>query len=182
MSEEELVEMLKKKDMKALDELIEQYGRLILGVSRSILNEGPSSSFIDECYNDVVLILWSNISKFELQKGTFKNWIISLTKYKAIDYKRKANKRYEVEDIDNTKLSDKEDIEQRILDKEEKLNLEKVINKLDDIDKEIFTMRFIKDKSISEISKELNISSNVIYTRISRGKNKLRKLMEVYYE
>ena len=65
---------------------------------------------------------------------------------------------------------------------EERAVIESSINKLESIDKEIFRLRYIDEKSIEEISSIIGVTSNVIYTRISRGKKKLKRYMEGYYE
>lgn len=178
MDVNDLIEDIKKGKSDALDDLVDEYGKLIYGVIASIMLPNNMDSEIDECFNDILLTIWFKIESFDLNKGKFRNWIISLSKYKALDYlrKRKVNEEF------NDQILKGKSIEEKILNNEEKEILREAINSLEDIDKEIFTLRFIEDLSIEEISGKLNIDKGTLYTRISRGKKKLKKLMEGYYE
>ncbi|WP_232423588.1 MULTISPECIES: sigma factor [Bacillus] len=45
--------------------------------------------FIDEIVNDVFITLWFHIDSYDEDKALFQHWLISVSKYKAIDFKRK---------------------------------------------------------------------------------------------
>ncbi len=179
MDVNDLIEDIKKGKSDALDALVDEYGKLIYGVIASIMLPNNMDSEIDECFNDVLITIWFKIDNFDLNKGKFRNWIISLSKYKALDYLRKRKKD---EELNEEYISEEASIEEEMLSNEEKDLLKKSINSLENIDREIFTLRFIEDFSIEEISRKLNIDKGTLYTRISRGKKKLKKLMEGYYE
>lgn len=109
-----------------------------------------------------------------LWKGNLKSWIVSITKYKAIDIKRKIsnhNKTFEYKDeithIEND--CSLESIENNEL-------IEDLLNTLDDMDREIFLKRYLKGFSIDEIAQELGYSKDYIYTRISRARKKMKKI------
>lgn len=179
MDVNDLIEDIKKGKSDALDDLVDEYGKLIYGVIASIMLPNNMDSEIDECFNDVLITIWFKIESFDLNKGKFRNWIISLSKYKALDYLRKRKRD---EELNEEHISDEASIEEEMLSNEEKDFLKKSINSLESIDRDIFTLRFIEDLSIEEISEKLNIDKGTLYTRISRGKKKLKKLMEGYYE
>lgn len=179
MDVNDLIEDIKKGKSDALDDLVDEYGKLIYGVIASIMLPNNMDSEIDECFNDVLITIWFKIESFDLNKGKFRNWIISLSKYKALDYLRKRKRD---EELNEEHISDEASIEEEMLSNEEKDFIKKSINSLESIDRDIFTLRFIEDLSIEEISEKLNIDKGTLYTRISRGKKKLKKLMEGYYE
>lgn len=86
----EIVEGLRKQDMLALHTAIDRYGDLIYKVVHSILDTAHSKVLVDECVDDILLIVWYNISSYDENRGKFRNWLISVAKFKAIDYKRKV--------------------------------------------------------------------------------------------
>lgn len=165
-----------------MDQLILQYSNLIYGVIGSVLGEHHERGEIEECYNDVLLILWYKIDSFRIEKGQFKNWLISIAKFKALDYKRKIKRKRIEQTIEQLILQDGEDVEKVLLQEEEKEFVLQAINQLDDVDNSIFYQRYIADESIEDISKRLHMSTSAIYTRLSRGKQKLKRVMEGYYE
>lgn len=94
MSDKDLIDKSKIGDPRALDEMITKYSNLIYGVSKRILSDSHEEKYIDDCFNDVLIIIWHNSHKFNFNVGSFKNWIISISKNQAIDYKRVSNKLY----------------------------------------------------------------------------------------
>lgn len=182
MNDLKIIEGLIDKDSDTLDVLLLKYNKLIYGVINSVLNLSHERFDIDECFNDIILTIWYNASKYDANKGNLDSWIASISKFKAIDYKRKSNKKYNQKNVDEVILEEIENTEALILNSEKKEYLEKAIDILNPIDRRIFKMRFLEDKDIKSISKELGISADNIYTKISRGKKKIKCFMEENYE
>ncbi|ACD23016.1 MULTISPECIES: sigma-70 family RNA polymerase sigma factor [unclassified Clostridium] len=179
MLDDKLINKIKERKNEGLDMLIDEYGKLCYGVISSVLAPNNMNESIDECFDDVLITVWYKIELFEAVKGSLRNWIISVCKFKALDYLRKKRENLE---INNEKIEDEINIENHIIKEEEKEELLKAIEKLGDMDRDIFKLRFIEERDIEYISNKLGIEKGSIYTRISRGKTKLRKLMEGYYE
>ncbi|EOO17964.1 RNA polymerase subunit sigma-70 [Bacillus mycoides] len=95
----EIVEGLRKQDMLALHTAIDRYGDLIYKVVHSVLDTAHSKVLVDECVDDILLIVWYNINSYDKKRGKFRNWLISVAKFKAIDYKRKSNKVYQLQEF-----------------------------------------------------------------------------------
>lgn len=183
MKDIDLILEIRAKEKQGLDNLINQYGKLIYSVLNSVLDRTQDKEYMDECFDDVLLNIWYNIDCFDEDKGIFKNWIISIAKYKGIDYKRKSNEKYEICQINTLTITSKTNIEEEVVIKEEINELMELIEKLNYMDKLIFIKKYLDEESIEEISKELKLSREYIYNRISRGKKKLRGLKEEkYYE
>ena len=175
IKEKELIYMIKNKDIKAFASLIDDFGKLVYYVAGNVLKEDYEKDLIDECYNDVFTTIWFNIDCFDEEKGNFKNWLISITKYKAIDIKRKNFKNNNcVEYTDE--ITTIEDKELEKIEDEEIIN--NILNSLEEKDKIIFIKRYLEGYSIKEIAKELGYSENYIHTRISRTRKKLKNIKE----
>lgn len=183
MTDTKIINGLINQDMKSLDLLIDTYGRLIYTVINNILDRSHNKNDIDECFDDILLNIWYNIDCFDESKGVFKNWIISIAKFKAIDYKRKISKSLSNIDINSTDIAESSNIEEELTIKEEYEELFMLIDKLSEVDRSIFIKKYINEESITEISKDLKLSPDYIYNRISRGKKKLQDMKRrLYYE
>jgi RNA polymerase sigma-70 factor (ECF subfamily) len=174
INEKKIIEGILKEDKESLDELISLYGKLVYYIANSILVESHEKRYLDECYDDVFISLWFNMDCFDDEKGSLKSWIVSITKYKAIDIKRKIsshNKTFEYKDeVTNIKNDcSLENIENNKL-------IEDLLNTLEDKDREIFLKRYLIGISIEEIAQELGYSKEYIYTRISRAGKKMRRM------
>ncbi len=114
-----------------------------------------------------------NIKSFDNKKNTLKNWIGVVSKYKTIDYKRKYLNELKLYDIDD----DLNIIDKNLLECEIKEEVNYLLQNLNEKDRQLFIKRYIEDLDIDTIAKEMNTSSSNIYMRISRCKQKLRKLV-----
>ncbi|ENK1244166.1 sigma-70 family RNA polymerase sigma factor [Clostridium botulinum] len=172
--DEEIYSLIKNRNEKGMELLINEYASLIKAIIRKHLYNLPQ--YHEECINDVYLGIWNNIVSFNKKKNILKNWIAAIAKYKAIDYKRKYLKTLEHIDISQVDIESNFIIEKEILKSELDYEVEEILNNLNLFDKQLFIKLFLKEESIKEVSKEFNIKPSVIYNRVSRGKSKLRSI------
>ncbi|MDF2877844.1 MAG: polymerase, sigma-24 subunit, subfamily [Clostridia bacterium] len=174
--EEEIVELLQERKPQGIDYLMDVYGHLIYGVIYNTAYHQMKREDMEECYNDVIFIIWSKINQYDPQKGTFKNWMIAIVKFRTIDYIRKYKKlqqeNSEEKDVEN------QSAEEIFMSRESHQVLKRAIQELEKTDQQIFQWRYIEDLSIEAISSRLKMTPQALYTRISRGKKRLRKWME----
>lgn len=104
---------------------------------------------------------------------------MAVTKYKAIDYKRKICGQVNSECIDDYSLTDHENTEKLIIEKENREELLALINSMDPVDREIFIRRYFLDEEISNIAAKLSIRRSAVDNRLSRGRKSLKKKFSV---
>ncbi|HEY5560591.1 MAG TPA: sigma-70 family RNA polymerase sigma factor [Clostridiaceae bacterium] len=168
--------LLKKKKENALDYVIDTYGRLIKSIVKKHLYN--FESFQDECFNDILLVVWYDIENFNDEKGSFQNWLAAVAKYKCIDYKRKYLKHLENHSIDNIDLSDNDQVERNLLENELSEDMESLLSSLKPQDKNIFLKYYKDEMNIELISKETGIKTSAIYNKLSRGRTRLKSTFE----
>lgn len=171
------IKQIKNKNPKGLDFIVNNYSNLVFKITHSVLNSSFHSHHIEECVNDVFLSVWNNIDSFDENKGNFKKWISAISKYKAIDYKRKFFKQSTCECIDKYELSlyDKENLENNIISKENRKELLSAINEMHDKDREIFIRRYFLYEGIENIAKTFGVNRSMIDKRLSRGRKLLKE-------
>lgn len=169
MNDRQLVCGILHKDEQALDCLVDRYGGLI----KSIVSFHLCDIYRDECINDILLSIWNNISKYDSAKNSLKNWIGAVCKYKCIDYKRKYYKE-QFSQLDEN-IPSSFSIESNLLKQEIENDIDSLLSALSPEDQVIFRKRYIDNETTEEISHSMNISSSVLYNRLSRGRQKLKK-------
>lgn len=172
--DEEIYSLIKNRNEKGMELLINEYAALIKAIVKKHLYNLPQ--YHEECINDVYLRIWNNITGFDREKNVLKNWIAAIAKYRAIDYKRKYLKTLEQIDISEMDIESDFVIEKEALKNELDYEVEELLKNLNPLDKQIFIKLFVKEESIEEVSNEFNIKPSAIYNRVSRGKSKLRSL------
>ncbi|WP_252225858.1 sigma-70 family RNA polymerase sigma factor [Clostridium sp. ZBS2] len=168
---------LKKKNEKALDYVIDNYGWIIKSIVKKHLYNLKSTQ--DECINDILLGIWNNIESFDENKGDFKNWVAGIAKFKCIDYKRKYLKGLEYENIDDLNISTPDNVHEEIVKSELESDIEEMLSCLKEKDRDLFYKLYVDEKDISDITKEMGIKREVVYNRLSRGKKKIQKIFKI---
>ena len=127
-----------------------------------------------ECVNDVLPKVWEKICHHDETKNKFSSWLIAVSKYNALDYKRKLIKIEEQYNIEDLMLADEKQVEEQILCNEGRQELIKVIDTLGSPDKDIFIRKYFMGESINEISEALNLTKPAIKNRLFRGRKILK--------
>lgn len=175
-SEKNFIKHLKQQKVSALEYIIEEYMPYLKAIVYKILQPLGDNGDVEECLNDVFLIVWQNGDKFEGDVGNFKYWIGTIAKYKAIDQFRIIEKRKAKEralPIEDTFMSQNESVQQTIISKEEKNELLLTLSVLDTLDRDIFIMKYFLEMSNGEIAESVKLSKAAVDNRLYRGKKKL---------
>lgn len=178
VNDDNLMEALKRQDPAAIEFVIDRYGPLIKAVLLRSL--GEYGDRWEECFNDVLMALWHQPERFEEKRSQLKNWLCAIAKYKAIDLLRRERRadrgRVTLADeqwnsiADEAAANDEQDLAAD--------ELEKLLHCLSPSDRELFLRRYSLEQPIGQISAETGMSRGLIYTRISRGKKKIRSFYE----
>lgn len=169
MGDELMIKYITVRKEEGLSMLIDVYSGLLLAVVRR--NLGILSRYEEECVDDVLFSIWTHIDSYDPSKNSFKNWICAIAKYKSIDYLRKYKRDLANVEYD-TVVIQKED--KGLLELEINEAVEELLSGLKLEDKQIFIKHYIEQKSVTDISMEMGISADSIYSRLSRGRKKLR--------
>lgn len=175
-SESELISELKKRNLNAYGFLIKEYTKPVYYLTYNILNIGNSKEDIEECVADVFLEVWLKIHEFNSEKSNFKTWILVLTKYKALTYKRKLQRNH-YENIDDYRLEEPNTVEKEIIERETQKKLLATINSFNKIDKELFIRRYFCDEKLSDIMQSLGLSRSAIDNRLLRGRKIIKEVL-----
>ncbi|MFB5198528.1 sigma-70 family RNA polymerase sigma factor [Neobacillus sp. KR4-4] len=174
-NEANFIKRLQHKKEDALEFIVDKYLPLVKGVTHKVLTPLNNDGVIEECINDTFLSIWNNSSKFQGDVNDFKKWVCVIAKFKAIDYYRKTTKKVEFPS-DHLQINKEKSAEEQLIKMEERTELIKLINGLEQVDREIFIMRFFLGLKSEEISHKLGLSKSSIDNRIYRGKSKLNKI------
>jgi RNA polymerase sigma factor (sigma-70 family) len=177
ITEDNFIEQLKKKNEKALEYVIDNYGWILKSVIKKHLFYLPD--YFEECLNDCLMSIWTNICYYDPKKSSFKNWLGGVAKYKSINYVRKYIRDLENKNLEDITVPAEDNALKAILSKEISLETEKMLNCLSEEDREIFMKLYFEDKNMDEISCDTGLAKPVIYNRLSRGRKKMREVLSI---
>lgn len=172
INDDNYIKYLKRKNEKALEYVIDNYGALVKAIIKKSLYK--CENIQEECIDDVFLAVWYGIDSYDYKRSTFKNWIAGIAKFKVIDYQRKYYKILYEKNIDKFDVLEAESVEDEVFKEDIYQQTSELLVSLSLEERKIFLDYYINGKKIVEISNELGIKSTAIYNRLSRARAKLR--------
>ncbi|SOC19474.1 RNA polymerase sigma-70 factor [Ureibacillus xyleni] len=170
INEQNYIQEIKKRNEAALVFIIDKYAGLLKSVILKHL--APYQLEVDECLDDTLLAIWLNIDAFDERKGSFKNWIAIIAKYKALDKRRSLNRYNEIHVSTIDLIEPNQEIEtQTVVD-----DIDELLSHLSPDDQHLFKKYYVEKEKTNDLATELNLSPSAIHSRLSRGRNKLRAL------
>ena len=169
---------LRSQSPLALEQLMDRYGNSVYGLISRILSGFAREEDIEECVSDVFLEAWSRIERFDAEKGSLRTWVLLLSKYKALDVRRKLLRLTRMEELGGN-ASVGESLEETIISKEVSSEILRLINTLPETDRTIFYRRFFYYESVEQISIHLGLTSKAVENRLYRTRKIFKdKLIE----
>jgi len=156
----ELINKIKRKDPRALEELYDRYSPILFPLAKKIVNDDKKSENI---LVKVFLILWNRVELFPENTHNLYVWLVYITRNLSVDHLRRKLEPTE------TKLYDS-DYEKKfiipILDSkidpldlktalEIKPKFDEALNMLDETQKQIIHLSFYEGFTVDEISEKL---------------------------
>ena len=179
MKKEELLQLISEaqnKDQKAQTKLINIFWVDVFSfVIRKVQDENAADEITVNVFSKV-------LSKLDLYDSDFqfKTWVLTIAQNTIIDYWRKKNRENEEtkNDFDDVKNQFAKSPEELLISEEDQKKLQKIVESMDANYQDIIRLRFFEEKSIKEISEELNLSVSNTKVRIMRAKKVLAQLLK----
>lgn len=169
MEDRSLVDLIKRDSNAGIAATMDKYGGLLAYIVRNTginLKEDQ-----EECLSDILYTIWRKIAKYDHNRSSFKTWIVLLARGCSVDYvrKNKRTKTLSYDDIDDINLIGNED---------NLLDMIDLLQQMKPPDNHIFFNKFVLGESVIEIAEKLKITTDSVYKRISRGREKLKRLLK----
>ena len=169
------------EDRVFVGKLYNEYNKLIIWkIDKLVFNKSKEQDLLQDTFVHIIRNL--DVIK-TLEKYKIKPYIMSITKNVCMDYLRKEKKEENIEekleksDIDNGNTYTFNP-EKMFLDKEQRENIWRNIDKLSDRDKNIILYKYAYNMSHKKIGFELGIDEKNVNMYVKRAKEKLKKVLQ----
>lgn len=164
----DIFEGIKNGDKIAFEKLYNNYNKLVYGIAFSILKNKHDTE-------DVVQIVFTKLYALEKDKLPTKSeasWLYSVTKNETLGYMKSKRNNVDLENI--YEIENDSDEIGKIIDKD---SFNRIINNLNENEKEIISLKIVSNLSFDEISKMLNIPEGTVKWRYYKSVNTLKMLL-----
>ncbi len=146
--------------------------KVVLGV----LGKGTERSCAEECVSDVFFSVWQHCNTYDERKGSFKNWLVTVARYKAIDCRRALfrggfSSLGPEPDTRGCSCS----VEETVVLGENREEILEAIQGMGEVNREILLRRYFLDEDIESIASRLGVHRSYVDNRLSRGRKALRQ-------
>ena len=182
LTDEELVEDVKKGNIDAFEDIVKKYENKVYGI---VFHMMKNQNEVEDLAQEVFLKVYKNLDRFKGDSSLY-TWIYKITVNLCLDeLKKRKNIIYldekisvEEGEIDKELPSNERSQEELYEDKELKENLHRCINKLPDKQKMMIVLRDIKGFSYDEMAKITNNKIGTVKSQINRARLKLKELLD----
>lgn len=157
---------IKSGEKSKLEELFLKYSQLVTNISFSIVKDKN----IAEEISQMVFLKIMQLSPEKLPESGEFSWLYTLTKNQTIDFLKKQRNNI---DVDSIEITDENKIDE-IIDKN---TFENMIDGLDDIEKEIISLKVLSNLSFREIGLMLNMPTATVQWKYYKSINTLKILL-----
>lgn len=179
--DEELVQRLAEGRRDALDPLHTRYGPLLTNLAARHLDR-PAA---EEIVQDVFLAVWQRAASFDPRRGSFRPWVVQITRRRIINELRRRRARPKAEvDPDGVlleKLADgAPEVADQLVAEERRSAVRGALQVLPQPQREAVALAFLDELTHEEVASSLRVPLGTTKTRIRSGLTKLRiELMAV---
>lgn len=169
-----LLERIAERDQQALNHLYERYGTPVYSLALQVLR---SEGNAEEVTQDTFMKVWNNPQQYDASKGRFISWLLTVTRYTAIDRLR-AEMRQATTNADGLEfinvLSDT-GIPEDPMRRDGQL-IRELIAQLPNEQARLVQLGFLQGMTHRELSEKLDLPLGTVKTRVRLGLQKLKTL------
>ncbi len=173
MNDEKLIKLIRNHPSKGISAAIEQYGALVKTIIVRIIGY-ENQQDVEESVSDVFVELWKSADNFNFEKGSLKNYIISIARHLGINSYRRKIIKHELIPLEEEDIELDLDIENEVSKTINKTIIKETIENLPQPDKDIFIRRYYLFESVKDIALSLKLNPKMVENKLYRGKSRLK--------
>ena len=182
--DDELMDRLAGKDLGAFGALYDRYSDLVYSVALRVVAD---THVAEDVTQDVFLRVWRRPEQFDVKRGRFVTWLLSVTRNRSIDVRRSAGRRLrrealppvdgEEEDVIPS-TDERDDPALATVLADERRAVRKALEVLPQEQKLAIQLAYFGGLTQQEIANQLGQPLGTVKTRIRLGMQKMRVALE----
>jgi RNA polymerase sigma-70 factor (ECF subfamily) len=179
-ADERLVEALEVRDERALETLFDRHGDYVYSVCLRMVGD---VQLAEDLSQEVFLRLWRRPDLFDVSRGRFLTWLLSVARNRAIDERRSRGRRFRFETPPSVNTEEMLELvptdEERdvAVVSEERVVVQKALATLPPEQRLVLELAYFGGYTQQEIASGLHQPLGTVKTRIRLGLQKLRTLL-----
>ena len=178
--DDELMRGLAAGRIEALEQLYDRYSSLVFSVSLRVLYDWQLAEDVTQ---DVFVRLWQRPESYDPTRGRLLSWLMSVTRNRAIDERRRLSRRQRSEDEEepNLELRDRDEHGDPVLElalSETRRIVRTAMQALPPAQRQVVELAYFGGLTQTEIAERTGVPLGTVKTRVRLAMRKLRETLE----
>jgi RNA polymerase sigma factor (sigma-70 family) len=170
-----LVDLIARRDERAIEALDHRFGAAMGAVANRVTRH---ERLAEEVVQDALLAVWRDPAGYDPRRGRLAPWLLTLTRYKAIDaVRRESVIGRRTADVDLELYRAPDDVHDEVWTRIRRERLHDAITTLGDDQRHALELAFLHGLTHVEVAAELGIPLGTAKTRIRSALLKLRAIL-----
>ena len=176
MTQEEVLNLISKKDDRAYTYLYDMYSKSLFSVIKNLINDQEEA---EDVLQEVFIKIWKNIDSYNESKGRFYTWAVNIARNSTIDKLRSKNFNNSKKNLSSDNFVHLLDDSNKLTSKIDSIGIQEFVKKLKPKCIQIIDLLFFKGYTQQEASEELEIPLGTVKTQNRNCINDLRTFLQV---
>lgn len=178
MEDQALLHLMKTEPEKGIEQFMAQFTGLVYSIVAGRAGSAASEEDIEECVSDIIFEIYQKADTIDLEKGSLQAWTSVVARNRAVNLYRKRIREQgrTAPQEDWESLADTADLEQAVLNADERGRLMDAVIRLGEPDSSIIFRKYYFGQRSREIARDLGMTAGAVDTRLSRAMKKLRTI------
>jgi RNA polymerase sigma factor (sigma-70 family) len=172
LDDRQLLQKLEGQDQLALAQLYDRYGAMVYSLAYRVTG---TPALAEETTQDTFMKVWNQASRWDPEKGRFSSWLLTVTRYTAIDRLRQEQRHNSVSIDKMPEPTSRIGIPHDPRLQDGKI-LRELLQQIPPEQAQLIERAFFQGMTHSELAESLDIPLGTVKTRVRLGLKKLRGL------
>jgi RNA polymerase sigma-70 factor, ECF subfamily len=173
-SDGELLQAIAQQDQDAFDELYQRYCNLVYSMAFHVLQ---NSVLAEEVTQDVFIKIWTQPDRWTPDGGKFSSWLLTVTRYTAIDHLRREGSQSAKLILLLDTLPDETGDGLSANEVSDGKELQHLMEQLPPEQAQVIQLAFFRGMTHQQMAKALDLPLGTVKTRLRMGLSKLKHFL-----
>ena len=162
MTQEELLQLIYKKDEKAFTHIYDMYSKSLFSVINVLMKNREEA---EDVLQEVFIKIWKNIDSYNESKGRFYTWMLNIARNSTIDKLRSKNFNNSQKNLTADNFVNQLEDSNKLVNLVDSIGIQEFVKKLKPKCIQIIDLLFFKGYTQQEASDELAIPLGTVKTQ-----------------